>query len=441
MIISVIGSGGKTTYIRELKDKYVSMNKTVLMCTTTHMLIEEDTLVDPGYDEIMHRIETYGYCHAGNRCGDLKIEALDEELFNQLKQVVDVILIEADGSKHLPLKYPNVNEPVLDSDTDEVVLISNLNGLNQPVKDVVHRYELANLDPNELVTPRIMQDLIRAYLKKLNKPVQMLKETMSCIEKGDLDARVHIDSNDEFQDIGNGMNQMAENLNKYVQKAYVAEIRQRDAELEALKRQIQPHYLYNTLDVIRMSAITNDDMLVATMIDSLSGQLKYLIGTTGNMVILQQEIACISNYFKLIEVRYDSRFSLSVEIPKELWKCRVPHLIIQPVVENAVKHGLRPNKGPGEVVVQAKQNMDFLEITVMDNGVGINKERLEEVQALLKSDARIAEEDIKGMSIGVKNVSDRIKHLYGNEYGLEIDAYEGMGTIVKFWLPLIWEDV
>ena len=169
MIISVIGSGGKTTYIRELKDKYVSMNKTVLMCTTTHMLIEEDTLVDPGYDEIMHRIETYGYCHAGNRCGDLKIEALDEELFNQLKQVVDVILIEADGSKHLPLKYPNVNEPVLDSDTDEVVLISNLNGLNQPVKDVVHRYELANLDPNELVTPRIMQDLIRAYLKKLNK--------------------------------------------------------------------------------------------------------------------------------------------------------------------------------------------------------------------------------------------------------------------------------
>ena len=94
MIISVIGSGGKTTYIRELKDKYVSMNKTVLMCTTTHMLIEEDTLVDPGYDEIMQRIETYGYCHAGNRCGDLKIGALDEELFNQLKQVVDVILID-----------------------------------------------------------------------------------------------------------------------------------------------------------------------------------------------------------------------------------------------------------------------------------------------------------------------------------------------------------
>ena len=86
MIISVIGSGGKTTYIHELKDKYVAQGKTVLMCTSTHMLIEEDTLVNPSYDEIMHRIEIYGYCHAGNRCGDLKIEALDEELFNQLKQ-------------------------------------------------------------------------------------------------------------------------------------------------------------------------------------------------------------------------------------------------------------------------------------------------------------------------------------------------------------------
>ncbi len=174
MIISVIGSGGKTSYIHELKDKYVSLNKSALMCTTTHMLIEEGTLVDPSYDEIMHRIEMYGYCHAGNHCDEFKIGALDEDLLNRLKQVVDVILIEADGSKHLPLKFPNVNEPVIDSDSDEVVLISNLNGLNKPVKEVVHRYELTNLDPNELVTPRIIQDLIRVYLKKLDKPVKIL---------------------------------------------------------------------------------------------------------------------------------------------------------------------------------------------------------------------------------------------------------------------------
>ena len=173
MIISVIGSGGKTTYIHELKDQYVSQGKTVLMCTTTHMLIEEDTLVDPSLDEIMDRIQIYGHCHAGNRYDDKKISALDSNLLNQLKKMVDVILIEADGSKHLPLKYPNENEPVIDLDTDEIILISNLKGLDKPVKDVVHRYEKMNLDPDDLVTPKLMQDLIRVYLEKLNKPVKI----------------------------------------------------------------------------------------------------------------------------------------------------------------------------------------------------------------------------------------------------------------------------
>lgn len=173
MIISVIGSGGKTTYIHQLKDKYVAQNKTVLMCTTTHMLIEKDTLVNPSKEEILQRIQKCGYCHAGSRCNDLKIGALDQKLLDSLKQSVDIILIEADGSKHLPLKYPRDNEPVIDQDTDQIVLISNLSGLNKPVKDVVHRYELTDYDPNELVTPKIIQDLIRVYLAKINKPVKI----------------------------------------------------------------------------------------------------------------------------------------------------------------------------------------------------------------------------------------------------------------------------
>lgn len=279
-----------------------------------------------------------------------------------------------------------------------------------------------------------------AYSKKLNRPVTELKEAMGQIETGNLDVRVKIRSNDELEDIGKGLNQMVENLSSYIQKAYVAEIRQRDAELEALKTQIQPHYLYNTLDVIRMSAITNDDTVVADMINSLSAQLKYLIGNTGNMVRLQEEITCIKNYFRLIEVRYDYMFSLEIDIRQELMDCLVPHLIIQPVVENAVKHGLRPKKGHGEVVVNAKKNLDFLEITVMDNGVGISEERMAEVKRLLDGSGESGPEDVKGMSIGIKNVSDRIGHLYGDEYGLEIDSCEGIGTIVKYWLPLVRQE-
>ena len=173
MIISVIGSGGKTTYIKKLKDVYVAQNKSVLICTTTHMRIEKDTLINPTKDEILQRIEKCGFCHAGTLSADSKISALDTALFDSLKSVVDVILIEADGSKHLPLKYPRNNEPVIDKDTDQIILISNLSGLNKPVKEVIHCYELTQYDPNERVTPKIMQDLIRAYLAKINKPVKI----------------------------------------------------------------------------------------------------------------------------------------------------------------------------------------------------------------------------------------------------------------------------
>ena len=278
------------------------------------------------------------------------------------------------------------------------------------------------------------------YSQKLNQPVSELKEAMGRIEKGNLGVRVQIQSNDELEDIGRGLNRMVENLSSYIQKAYIAEIRQRDAELEALKTQIQPHYLYNTLDVIRMSAVTNDDQVVADMINSLSSQLKYLIGRNGNKVKFREEAECIKNYFRLIEIRYDYQFSLLVNIPEGLLDCFIPHLIIQPVVENAVKHGLRPKKGTGHVVVEARENLDFLEISVMDNGVGINETRLAEIKRMLAGSDAGWSENIKEMSIGLKNISGRIRYLYGEEYGLEIESYEGIGTLIKYWLPLQWED-
>ncbi len=166
MIISVIGSGGKTSYIKELKDQYIKENKTVLITTTTHMKIEEDTLVDADYERIMSKISEKGFCHAGSMADEDKICALDNNLFNRLKKSVDVILIEADGSKQLPLKFPNENEPVVDFDTDEIVFITNLKGLNCKVKDVVHRYELMNWDLERIVDAKMIQDLVSVYLKK-----------------------------------------------------------------------------------------------------------------------------------------------------------------------------------------------------------------------------------------------------------------------------------
>ena len=275
------------------------------------------------------------------------------------------------------------------------------------------------------------------YSKMMNKPIRTLKDAMEQIQDGNLDTRVTIKSNDEVGFLAKGLNQMTEYLQNHIQQVYIAEIRQRDAAIEALKTQIQPHYLYNTLDVIRMTAITNDDNVTAEMIDSLSGQLKYLIGNARDMVTLQAEIDSIRNYFKIIRIRYENRFELEINIEENLLGLEVPQLIIQPVVENAVKYGLKPKSGTGVIAVNAREEDGCLEITVMDNGVGMEPERLKTVQERLESPETVKHPKSKRASLGLKNVYDRIKLMFGDTYGLEISSFENIGTMVKYRLPII----
>ena len=169
MIISVIGSGGKTTKIKQLKDQYLKEGKSVLMITSTHMKIEENTLVDPSYEEIINEIKKHGYVHAGSKAKNQKIKALDDEVLEKLKKEIDVILIEADGSHGLPLKYPRNHEPVVDKDSNEIILITSLKGLGKPVQDVVHGYQEMKVDGNQRVDSLFIQQLINIYLKKINK--------------------------------------------------------------------------------------------------------------------------------------------------------------------------------------------------------------------------------------------------------------------------------
>jgi two-component system sensor histidine kinase YesM len=275
------------------------------------------------------------------------------------------------------------------------------------------------------------------YSKKTNRPIQMLKEAMGRIQHGDLDINLNLSSCDEIGLVANGLNQMAANLKSYINRVYLAEIQQKNAELEMLKTRIQPHYLYNTLDVIRMMAITNDDQVTAKMLNSLSAQLKYLIGPSNDMVTLDSEIDNIVHYFELIRIRFDDRFSLEIHVPDDLLRVRVPRLILQPIVENAVDHGLRPKRGNGLIALYAKRNdQSELQITVLDNGVGMSERNLKELQDFMNSQDSGYRRGAIWKDIGLKNVNERIHLIYGKNNGLEISSVEGMGTIVNIHFPL-----
>ena len=277
------------------------------------------------------------------------------------------------------------------------------------------------------------------YSRKTSMPILQLKTAMEKIQKGELDTRVTVESNDEIGFLAKGLNKMTENLQGHIKKVYIAEIRQREAQIEILKTQIQPHYLYNTLDVIRMTAVMNDDFQTAGLLDGLSGQLKYLIGGAREIVTLRDEIENVENYFKIVRVRYENRFDLEINVDEELLSLKVPQLILQPVVENAVKYGLRPREASGIIAVNVQVEEDKLLISVMDNGLGMTPQKLKEVQELLKNKETVNHPRSKKASIGLKNAHDRVKLILGEEYGMEIISYEGIGTIVKYILPVMRE--
>lgn len=217
----------------------------------------------------------------------------------------------------------------------------------------------------------------------------------------------------------------------YINRVYGAEIKQRDAELKALKSQINPHYLYNTLDVIRMTALESQDKKTADMIESLARQLRYITHVEQDEVTLKEELDNISDYFMLIRIRYEERMTLHMSVPDELLQVQILKLILQPLVENAVKHGLRPKNGDGKVWITADVKDDILEITIMDNGIGISEERLSEIQDLLSGKRKKRADG----EVGLVNIAERIKNKYGMTYGIKIESTENKGTIIIVTLP------
>lgn len=278
------------------------------------------------------------------------------------------------------------------------------------------------------------------FVKRVRKPVEQLEHGMLEIQKGNLGSRIDVGPRaDEIGVLAAGLNNMAQELEVYIKKVYVAEIRQRDAELDALKSQIKPHYLYNTLEIIRMTALEHDDRETSRMVESLSRQLKYLIGYNSDMVPLRKEIENIREYFYIMRIRYENRIQLEVSVDEDVMDASIIKLSLQPIVENAVKHGLRPKKGSGTVRIEAHRQGTGLEVIVMDDGVGMKPEALEALNLSLNQEEMGVQTDEGWQHVGIKNAYDRIQKNFGGEYGLEIMSTEGTGTIAVYNLPLIRE--
>lgn len=190
MIKAIVGSGGKTTLLKKLAEQYRSQGKTVFVTTTTHMFIEEDTLLTDDADAIIQALKGNGYVMAGVPEG-IKIKALPEETYAAVCAHADVVLVEADGSKGLPLKFPNGTEPVIPENAEEIYVVCGLNALGQRAKDVCHRLELVKscleVGDDEIISPAHIQKLVtEGYLKPLREKYPDKKITLAPRHDGSL---------------------------------------------------------------------------------------------------------------------------------------------------------------------------------------------------------------------------------------------------------------
>lgn len=272
------------------------------------------------------------------------------------------------------------------------------------------------------------------FSRRLTRPIRSMMDQMSQIETGNFRVELPVTSGDEIGVLSQRFNQMSRELEKYINQSYLAHMKQAEAEMTALKSQIYPHFLYNTLEIIRMTAVEKDDMVVSEMIEALSQQIRYMIGPMQDVVPLEQEVDIIRKYIYLLNCRIRGEVKLIVDL-NGLKEQSVPKLILQPIVENAYVHGIKPREGNGRILIGAEHVGAFLEISVMDNGIGMTEAELEKLKELLDGDEPGIKNEYNWQSIGLKNVNDRIRYLYGEEYGIRVTSTPMVGTMVRIVMP------
>ncbi len=271
--------------------------------------------------------------------------------------------------------------------------------------------------------------LVVIIARRMVVPMKKLVILMKLFEKGDFDVNIKFSNRNEIGQLAKGFNSMAKKIKKLIREVYTDRIKQKDLEIQMLQNQINPHFLYNTLESIHMMAEINEDDQTAEMTLSLGKILRYSIDSKTEVVRIQDEINNLMDYILLQKIRFSGMFDIIVDINKEICEYNTIKLILQPLVENAINHGLSSRSKEGVIrVTGAKKNSDIL-IEVSDNGKGMDPQQVRKINDYINGVGNTMK------SIGLKNVNKRIKLHYGADYGITISSVPGQGTIVSILFP------
>jgi two-component system, sensor histidine kinase YesM len=276
----------------------------------------------------------------------------------------------------------------------------------------------------------------------MSRPINQLNSIMNKVESGDLSTRYKGDRADEIGMLGRSFNKMIARINKLISLMEIQGRQKREAELQALQAHIKPHFLYNTLDTINWMARKKGALDVAELVESLSQLFRIGLSKGNDIIPLENEVEHIHSYLKIQKARYKDKLNYSISINPELNTIKVVKLVLQPIVENAIYHGIKERRGPGNIAITGEEVEGNLVLCVKDDGVGMPEERLSNLNEGLAISFESLEETRKKNSIGygVMNVQARIKLTFGEPYGISVESVQGKGTNVKILLPLNTEN-
>ena len=263
----------------------------------------------------------------------------------------------------------------------------------------------------------------------ITRPMKKLLGAMSQFQTGDFETHIDFRSQDEIGQLGHGFNEMVDHIESLISRVYVLKIKEREAELTALQSQINPHFLYNTLDSIHWKAQKNQQPEIADMVWHLSELFRMSLNKGNRFGTVASDFCFIRRYLSLQQLRYGDRITHRIELSPEVESLEIPKLLLQPFVENAVYHGLEAKAGTGLIEVSCEMVEGMLEFRVFDDGVGMPQETARELeQGNIKGEHRMG-----GYAVG--NIVERLNLVYGKNYTLTVRSHVGQGTEVKLRLP------
>lgn len=258
--------------------------------------------------------------------------------------------------------------------------------------------------------------------------IQNVLSAMKQVSDGNLSVQLPAEeSTNEFAELHHGFNNMVAEIDSLIDTVYKTQILQKESEFKALQAEINPHFLYNTLDTICWQAKFSRNEGIFQTAFSLATLLRASVGNKKLYVTIEEELSNVNDYILIQKARYRDRFTADIRIPNQLLHYQIPKLILQPIVENAFVHGLEPKRGQGVLTIMGRKTRENIVIRVSDNGVGMSQE---EIKHALDQD-----EDSPVHSIGLVNVHKRLNLLYGDAYGIQIKSILEEGTTVLLTFP------